>query len=220
MRVIAARSSVAVSFVAAFLLAQGCQSAHDDERKHFTLDDFKKISAGMSEADVKALLGRPRECLDAMGVRSLFWNMAEKYYSVACDDDGKVLDSTGPLSQAEFDDLRTLVFEMAAIEGTWDAIQIETDGKTEPADTVEGLRYQFLVKGRALVRKNKKDLTAVSVPYTINHKNSPKEITFSSDGMRAIYEIKGTELRLCVQTDAAKGQPTEFKTKEASGLAL
>lgn len=219
MRLIQLGSSVAVLIVASFVFVAGCRHSLD-EPKDFTPDDFKKVANGMAETDLKALLGNPKESLETMGNRYLFWKIGEKIYNVTCDDDGKVTDSKGPLTQAEQDDLKSLVVELKALEGTWDATSMEVDGKKSPVDMVEGLRYQFLVKDRVLVRTNKKDLKATALRYKLDHKKSPKEVTFPADEHLAIYEVKGGELKICIQAHKAKGRPTEFGTKEASGLTL
>ena len=57
--------------------------------KKFTEDEFKTVTKDMPEASVLAILGKPAETMESVGVRRLFWESQGKYYSISFGD-GKV----------------------------------------------------------------------------------------------------------------------------------
>ncbi len=73
--------------------------------KEFSPEDFRKIEKGMPESEVEVALGRPKESIEAMGVKRSFWQVGEKYYSVSFQD-GKVSAPLGPIDRQEYEDLK------------------------------------------------------------------------------------------------------------------
>ena len=81
----------------------GCGSSKD-----FTPEDFKTIKEEMPEAKVIEVLGKPKETLEAMGTRRLFWETKGKYYSVSFKD-GKVAEPAAHESKEEYELMKGLM---------------------------------------------------------------------------------------------------------------
>lgn len=47
-----------------------------------TQEDYAKLKAGMSKAEVEAVLGKPTECSGAIGVTSCTWGNKEHFISI------------------------------------------------------------------------------------------------------------------------------------------
>jgi hypothetical protein len=75
--------------------------------KDFSPDDFKKVVRGMSEAQVKEILGNPIETHKPLGMRLSIWKVGDKYYWISFDR-GKVVKREGPTDKDEIDDLRRM----------------------------------------------------------------------------------------------------------------
>ena len=108
------------------------------------------------------------------------------------------------------------------IEGTWVAVSAEANGKALPAREVKG--FTVVISSDKVVFNPKEDNRAST--YKLDPKKMPKVIELTPlDGpakgkpQRAIYELKGDRLKLCVQN--GKGDPpTEFATKAGTNLRL
>src|SRR5437773_852654 len=91
MRVSQTRLAVGLGLIAAILFTpMGCSG-----NKSFTPEDFKKVTKGMTEEQVKGLLGNPTETMEALGVKRSFWQVGDKYYSISFAN-GKVEEPLGP----------------------------------------------------------------------------------------------------------------------------
>ncbi len=113
-----------------------------------------------------------------------------------------------------------------ALQGVWEAKSAEREGKQAPPEVVKTLRFTF--KGdKVSVEDGKK--AAEDATYTLDAKKSPKQIDLIPANLPAemknrkilgIYELKGDELKFCFRrADVADtSRPTEFATKEGSGL--
>jgi hypothetical protein len=80
------RMSLSVVLLALIaLVPAGCSGGG----KNFTPEDFKKVEKGMTEAKVTELLGSPGTTGELMGIKRMFWQVGDKYYSISFKD-GKV----------------------------------------------------------------------------------------------------------------------------------
>ncbi len=70
--------------------------------KEFTPDEFATITKDMTEAKVIEVLGKPKEDVEAMGSRRLFWVVKDKYYSISFTD-GKVIAPLAHADKADYD---------------------------------------------------------------------------------------------------------------------
>jgi hypothetical protein len=76
--------------------------------KDFSPEDFKKISKDMSEAKVLEILGSPKETVEALGTRRLFWEARDKYYSISFKD-GKVVEPMAHGSKQDYEMMKELM---------------------------------------------------------------------------------------------------------------
>lgn len=79
--------------------------------KTFTPDDFKKVEKGMTEQQVKDLLGNPKEDITSSdgGARRLFWIVGDKYYSISFDKDKKVIEPLPHGSREDYEMMKGLM---------------------------------------------------------------------------------------------------------------
>lgn len=47
-----------------------------------TQEDYAKLKAGMTKAEVEAVLGKPKECSGAIGVTSCTWGNKDHFISI------------------------------------------------------------------------------------------------------------------------------------------
>ena len=101
---------------------------------------------------------------------------------------------------------------------------LEAEGKPAPAEVVKQMRFTF--KGdKLLIKGNFGDDREEECTFKIDPKQSPKHFDFKPPGKKdpvvGIYELKGDELKLCVQhAGGEEGRPTEFATKPGTKLVL
>jgi len=77
--------------------------------KAFTPEDFKKVTKGMTEAQVAEILGSPAETLKAGDISRTFYTVGDKYYSVPFKSgkvDGELM---GPTTKMEVDLMKGLM---------------------------------------------------------------------------------------------------------------
>lgn len=79
--------------------------------KNFSPDDFKKVEKGMTEQQVKDILGSPKEDITSPdgGARRLFWVTGDKYYSISFDKDNKVIEPMAHGSREDYEMMRALM---------------------------------------------------------------------------------------------------------------
>jgi hypothetical protein len=91
-----ARLAVGLSLIAVLsLVPMSCKG-----KNRFNQEDFNKITKGMTEEKVKELLGEPTESMEAVGVKRLFWQVGDKYYSISFVE-GKVEEPLGPTTKQD-----------------------------------------------------------------------------------------------------------------------
>ena len=110
--------------------------------------------------------------------------------------------------------------EMARLEGTWQLVSAEADGKRLPDEQVKQIRV-VIKGGKHTVYFGDKAI-AEGVPFTIDPATKPKQVEDTlPDGrkVRGIYQLDGDTLRSCVAAPD-KDRPAEFTGKAGSGLTL
>lgn len=111
------------------------------------------------------------------------------------------------------------------LQGEWQAISLEAQGKKATADEVQ--KFRILIKGDELAITPLVD--GRKARFKLDPGKSPKAIDLTSqDGpakgktVKGIYSLENGQLRLCVPNfsgDSGK-RPTEFKTQTGDELAL
>jgi uncharacterized protein (TIGR03067 family) len=110
--------------------------------------------------------------------------------------------------------------ELARLQGTWQLVAAETDGKKAAEENVKQIRV-VIRGGKHSVQFGEK-VIAKEVPFTIDPTKRPREVTDSlADGrtIRGIYELDGDTLRSCVAA-VGKDRPTRFAAEAGSGHTL
>lgn len=111
------------------------------------------------------------------------------------------------------------------IQGTWIAVSLEKGGKQAPEEVVK--RFTVVITADKVRFKMKdKDSDEGICSYKLDASQSPKVIELTPlDGpakdkpQRAIYELKGDRLKLCMQNGEGD-PPTKFSTEEGTHLRL
>jgi uncharacterized protein (TIGR03067 family) len=121
----------------------------------------------------------------------------------------------------------TVKTELAKLDGTWQVVGHETNGK--PTNEEHWRKVQFVFKGDQLtfvgddiLSKKVAKITLVVDPCT-----SPRVIDlkivageFKGTTVEGVYEIKEDQLRICFRNDETKNRPNDFSTKGDSSLVL
>jgi uncharacterized protein (TIGR03067 family) len=112
----------------------------------------------------------------------------------------------------------------AALQGSWVATEVETDGTASPE--IVGHRLSFSGNRFEIRSKNGKKVYAGTV--RTNPKATPAANDFvhslgalSGRTWKGIYKLEGDTLIVCDNAaDLAKGRPTAFEAKSGSGYVL
>lgn len=110
--------------------------------------------------------------------------------------------------------------DLASIQGTWQLISAEKDGKKTPADVVS--KIKVVIKGSSHSVYFGDMVVAKEIPFIIDAAKKPKTTEDRlPDGkvIRGIYELNGDTLKSCVAS-ADKERPTKFAAKPGSGHTL
>ena len=113
------------------------------------------------------------------------------------------------------------------IQGTWKLVSLEYGGDTTPKPGLPPIGMMLVFKADKISATDGKIEKVVHAYKLLDTKKTPKVIEFTplderpSKGkpQKAIYELKGDRLKLCVQNEDGK-PPTEFATKPGDGLLL
>jgi uncharacterized protein (TIGR03067 family) len=112
--------------------------------------------------------------------------------------------------------------DLKAIQGTWDLVRIERDGKALKAQ--EDTRA--ITTGNKFVIKTGDKVIAAGT-FKLDPSKKPKTLeTTYTEGpnkgktLKGIYHLDGDTLKFCVATSPDGERPTEFKTKPDSGAFL
>jgi len=114
--------------------------------------------------------------------------------------------------------------DKAALQGTWKVTASEQDGEKVPADDLKDLFLIF--KGDAiLIKEGGKAEERFS--YLLDPSKKPKEIDLivkvgQNKGRidRAIYQVDGDVLRICIQSTKDAPRARDFSTRAGSKLWL
>jgi uncharacterized protein (TIGR03067 family) len=128
--------------------------------------------------------------------------------------------SSGSLPAADDAKADAVKKELAKLQGTWQLVSAETDGKKDPEEQVKKIRV--VIKGsqhsvyfgdKAVVENVRFDLDPTKKPKTTDDTLEDGRV------IRGIYELDGDTLRSCVG-GIGKQRPTEFTAKAGSGQTL
>lgn len=130
---------------------------------------------------------------------------------------GAVLFSGGDLAEA-------IKKDKAALQGVWKVTASESKGEKVPAEDIKDLYLIF--RGDTIhIREGGK--TEERFSFLLSPLKKVKEIDLSlkvgpqkGRADRAIYEIDGDKLRICIQTNKDAARPSEFATRANSELWL
>jgi uncharacterized protein (TIGR03067 family) len=116
--------------------------------------------------------------------------------------------------------------ELAKMQGSWQVVSGEEDGKPSSEYLTENLKW--IIKGDQLSFTGIAPLTdkAGKLTLTIDASTTPKCIDLKVEAgslkgtvWEGVYEWKGEELKLCLHLAGGK-RPVEFGTKEGSNQVL
>jgi uncharacterized protein (TIGR03067 family) len=110
--------------------------------------------------------------------------------------------------------------ELERLQGTWQLVSAESDGKATPDDQVKKVRIVIQGAKHSVYVGNQS--VAKDVPFTIDPTKKPKEVTDllpNGKELKGIYELDGDTLRSCV-APVGKDRPTEFTAAAGSGQTL
>ena len=110
--------------------------------------------------------------------------------------------------------------ELEKLQGTWQLISAETDGKKLPEETVKKIRV--VIKGNKHTVHFGDKVVAKQIPFTLDPTKKPKTTDDTlPDGKQifGIYELKGDILKSCV-AGIGKNRPKKFAAAQGSGHTL
>ncbi len=134
-----------------------------------------------------------------------------------------VLLLTAPVAAADEPKVETT--DREALQGLWQATDLETNGEKAPAAEVKA--FQIRIKGDKAVFGPDNGNRESTFALTPDAKPKAMDLT-PSDGPAkgkklpcAIYKLDGDKLTLCLDWNGQAGKrPTEFKTAAGDGFAL
>jgi uncharacterized protein (TIGR03067 family) len=110
--------------------------------------------------------------------------------------------------------------ELANLEGTWQLISAETDGKKLAEEQVKQIKV--VIKGDRHTVYFGDQALAKQIQFRVDPGKKPKTVDDTLDDgrmIRGIYELDGDTLRSCVAA-VGKDRPMEFSAKAGSGHTL
>ncbi|HKB40636.1 MAG TPA: TIGR03067 domain-containing protein [Gemmataceae bacterium] len=115
--------------------------------------------------------------------------------------------------------------ELEKMQGTWQVVGVELDGKKQPQAEVEKTKLRLTIKGNKYVYKAG-DTEVSEGSFEIDTTKDPKTIDASGttktgkvEKTIGIYEFKGDTMRVCL-VPAGEERPKEFATKADSKAAV
>jgi outer membrane protein assembly factor BamE (lipoprotein component of BamABCDE complex) len=84
-------------FAVCFLAFAGCGGG-----KEFTPEEFKQVTLGMDEAQVRKMLGKPLDTFELVGEQSVWWRVKDQYYRVDFEA-GKANTVIGPVDREKYE---------------------------------------------------------------------------------------------------------------------
>jgi uncharacterized protein (TIGR03067 family) len=110
--------------------------------------------------------------------------------------------------------------ELSLLEGTWQLVSAETDGKKLAEEQVKKIRV-VIKAGKHTVHIGDK-VAAKEVSFRVDPTTKPKQVEDTlTDGrkIKGIYELDGDTLRSCV-APIGKDRPRELSGKKGTGNTL
>lgn len=105
-----------------------------------------------------------------------------------------------------------------AIEGTWIIESVKIDGK----DNEEIKGEKLIFKDGKFTKKGKN--TDAEGTYKLDPAAKPKTLDVTPEGkdqvVAAIYKLDGDKMTICTVPNPGGARPTEFNSKEGSGVML
>jgi uncharacterized protein (TIGR03067 family) len=102
-----------------------------------------------------------------------------------------------------------------ALQGTWRVVGIQAAGKLVPEARVKGLNLRYVFAGNTITiqRPGRPEKRG---PFEADTTQTPRRLVLKhqSPAVRAVYEVSGDKLRMCVMVDEAKAG--EFPNSLAS----
>jgi uncharacterized protein (TIGR03067 family) len=116
-----------------------------------------------------------------------------------------------------------------SLQGEWQVVEAEKNGKTSRGDDVKDMRMIF--KGDELIVRSARDKRRErKSKFKVDPSKSPKQIDITSFDMKGkkvktmacIYRVEEGKLKLCMPytTKDPSKRPTKFKTRDKDGLML
>ena len=110
--------------------------------------------------------------------------------------------------------------ELDRLQGTWQLVSVETEGKAPPEDVIKTIRV--VISGSKHTVHVGDQTPAKDIPFAIDPTKKPKETTDTlPDGstIKGIYELDGDTLKSCV-APPGKDRPTKFEGKGGNTLRV
>lgn len=112
--------------------------------------------------------------------------------------------------------------DAAAIVGTWNIVGVVDDGRVIEADRQQGSTLEIAADGK-MVMKQSAASTPRQMTYKLDEANKRIDTTHVEPKRQnvGIYELKGDDLRLCLNDDeSSRVYPTEFKSEKDKGKSI
>jgi uncharacterized protein (TIGR03067 family) len=118
------------------------------------------------------------------------------------------------------DDPKDARKELEKLQGTWQLVSAETDGKKAPQEQLKKVRV--VIRGQKHTVFFGDKAVAKEIAFRIDPTKNPKtvdDLRPTGQSILGIYELKGDTLRSCV-APAGKERPTRFAAEAGSGHTL
>ncbi len=136
-------------------------------------------------------------------------------------EEAPVLQAEAPVTPAVAGSQPASKGDLDLLQGTWQVVAIEADGRKVPDDRIQKIQLQWIVSGDKFTvhRADRPDQIGT---LTLDTSANPKRLTVALGStpplrIQAIYSLEGNKLRVCLMTDEKPGisYPTEFASKQA-----
>ncbi len=117
--------------------------------------------------------------------------------------------------------------ELKAMEGDWDVVGLERDGKKASADDAKGMRWTF--KGSTMQPTDPGDKPGAKAEVKIDSSRSPRHLDLvvlegdlKGKTLQGIYKLEDGKLTVCLRDEQApeKGRPKDFTAEKGSNQGM